>query len=292
MSASNPSAGAAAEPFELPSAFRSHALLTPDEEISLAKAAQSGDARARRRLIEANLRLVISISRRYRGLGLGPEDLVQEGIIGLVRAAERFDWRLGYRFSTYATWWIRQAMQRALANDGRAIRLPLHIGERRRLLERLRSELRARLGREPTVEELAAEAGLTPRKVELALEVPDTTSLEAVLSPRDDAPWLETLPDEHAVDPELIVERTQERLRVRTAVAALPPRERTTIVLHFGLDGQPCTLKEVAASLGVTRERARKIEEHALSRLATSLGAPERKHRAAAGRTPAAAGSL
>jgi RNA polymerase primary sigma factor len=187
MGASNPSAGAAAEPFELPSAFRSHALLTAEEEVSLAKAAQSGDVRARRRLIEANLRLVVSISRRYRGLGLGPEDLVQEGIIGLVRAAERFDWRLGYRFSTYATWWIRQAIQRALANDGRAIRLPLHIGERRRMLERLRSELRARLGREPTVVELAAEAGLTPHNVELALEVPDTTSLEAVLSPQGDA---------------------------------------------------------------------------------------------------------
>ena len=268
-----PSGGSgAAEPVELPSAFRSHDLLTAEEEISLARAAQGGDARAKRRLIESNVRLVVSISRRYRGLGLGSEDLVQEGIIGLVRAAERYDWRLGYRFTTYATWWIRQAMQRALAKDGRAIRLPLHVGERRRALERLRSELRAELAREPNVDELTAVAGLTPRQVELALEAPEaTTSLDAALSPGGDALWLETLPDEHAADPELIVERAQERSMVRAAVAALPPRERTTIVLHFGLDGQPHTLDEVAVSLGVTRERARQIEEHALARLARSL---------------------
>jgi RNA polymerase primary sigma factor len=247
-----------------------HPLLTAAEEVALAKRIERGDVEAKHRMVESNLRLVVSIAKRYRGMGLPFLDLIQEGAIGLDRAAERFDWRRGHKFSTYATWWIRQRVQRALSNNARTIRIPVHALERRRKVEVVKLQLEAKLGRRPNREELAAAAGLSRKSLDEVLDMARATaSLNQPLGSHDSEqielgelladPRSETLDDK--------IERDQRRLSVRRALAELPDRERLVLERHYGLNGAPETLQAIGTNLGVTRERARQLEAHALSTL-------------------------
>jgi RNA polymerase primary sigma factor len=251
-------------------------LLTREEERELARRKDAGDEEAKRRLIECNLRLVMSITRTYTKAGVPLLDLIQEGNLGLIRAVEKFDYRMGYKLSTYATWWIRQAVTRALADQGRTIRLPVHVAEQVRRLLRLRRQLAQKLNREPTAAELALSADLPEDRVVELLELVDApVSLD---SPVGDGESLygDLIEDMHAAQPD---ERTAERSQsteLAAALAQLNARMRRVLTLRFGLDGEsPHTLEEVGAVLGVTRERVRQLETRALRELRTiapSLG--------------------
>jgi RNA polymerase primary sigma factor len=244
-------------------------LLTAAEEVELAKRIERGDVEAKNRMITSNLRLVVSVARRYQGHGLPLGDLIQEGIIGLVRAVEKFDWRKGFKFSTYAVWWIRQAVQRAVANQSRTIRIPVHVNERRQKLSRARRELVARHGREPTEDELAKAAGLPLDHVRDAL---DAAQALAILDQPVGDEGGASLGDLYAAEQQAPEEEADELIRreaVRQAVAALPDRERQVIELRFGLDDDgPVSLEEIGRRLGITRERVRQLEQEALTRLA------------------------
>jgi RNA polymerase primary sigma factor len=247
---------------------RNWPLLTPAEEIELAKQIERGDLVAKERMVNSNLRLVMSIARRYQGQGLSMGDLVQEGTLGLIRAVEKFDWRKGFRFSTYATLWIRQSIQRGLENSGRTIRLPVHVGQRARKVARARRELTAKLGREPSDEELAEETGL---ELELVLEAAkadrEPTSLDLPVGD-DGETSLGALIATDEAGPHEEVADTLRHEAVQKAIDTLPDKERTVIHLRFGTGGEPPqTLSEVGRRLGLSSTRARELEEQALRRL-------------------------
>jgi RNA polymerase primary sigma factor len=245
-----------------------HALLTAAQEVELSKRIERGDMQAKQRMIQSNLRLVVSIAKNYRNQGLPFLDLIQEGTLGLIRAVEKFDWRRGYKFSTYATWWIRQAVARALADKARTIRMPVHIVERLQKLNKAERILWTQLGREPTLEEIAEEASLPieqAREVKAAAHA--STSLDQPVGETEDAVFGDFVacgdpqPDEE-------VEVSLRSQALARALGALTDRERAVLILRYGLDNaEPRTLEEIGRTLDLTRERVRQIEGHALKRL-------------------------
>jgi RNA polymerase primary sigma factor len=247
-------------------------LLTAAEEVELAKRVERGDREAKDRMITSNLRLVVSVARRYQGHGLPLGDLIQDGIIGLVRAVEKFDWRKGFKFSTYAVWWIRQAVQRAVANQSRTIRIPVHVNERRQKLGRARRDLVAKHGREPTPEELAEATDLPLGHVIDALEAAEAAAILDQPVGEDGGASLGDLYAAEQLAPEEEADEMLRREAVRQAVATLPERHRAVIELRFGLaDNEgPVSLEEIGRRLGITRERVRQLEKEALTRLADS----------------------
>ena len=234
-------------------------LLTLEEEVSLGELAKAGDRRARTRLIERNLRLLVAVAKRYRGMGLPIEDLIQEGNLGLIKAAEKFDPDLGYRFSTYAVWWIRQAIQRAVADKSRAIRLPVHMWEKLRKVGRATNKLYAELGREPTDEEVAERLGWTVEEVLRATSAtPDASSLDQAVSEDGAIELGDFVEDELASNTLDAVISEMEALQLKEAIERLPKRARYVLVRRHGLDDRDhATLAELAAELGLTRERVR-----------------------------------
>src|ERR1043166_5767497 len=251
-------------------------LLTPQEERELARRKDAGDEAAKRRLIECNLRLVMSITRNYTKAGVPLLDLIQEGNLGLIRAVEKFDYKLGFKLSTYATWWIRQAVTRALADQGRTIRLPVHVADQVRRLMRARRQLAQKLNREPTMEELAKESGFPEKRVQELLDlVEDPVSLETPAGDGESM-YADLIEDIHSERPD---ETTSQKLRgkeLAEALLRLNPRMRRVLSLRFGLDGEPPqTLEEVGAGLGITRERVRQLESRALREL--RVAAPDRE---------------
>jgi RNA polymerase primary sigma factor len=252
-------------------------LLTREEERELARRKDAGDEAARQRLIESNLRLVMSVARNYARADVPLLDLIQEGNLGLMRAVEKFDYKLGYKLSTYATWWIRQSITRALVDQGRTIRLPLHVADEVRRLLRTRRQLAQKLNREPTLPELSAEAAQPEERVHELLELIETpVSLETPVGDGESL-YGDLLEDVRASAP---LEFTADKARAKELVVALgtlEPRLRRVVSLRFGLDGgTPCTLDEIGADVGVTRERVRQLETRALRQL--RLAAPGLAH--------------
>ena len=248
-------------------------LLTAAEEVALSKRVERGDLAAKEKMINSNLRLVVSIAKRYRGHGVSLLDLVQDGVIGLNRAVEKFDWRKGYKFSTYATWWIRQAVQRSISGQSRTIRVPTHVHERRQTLARHARTLEAQLGRPATHAELSEATGLALKHVDEALGVPEArVSLNQRVGSEQEGELGDLFADENADDPG---ERAEEGLRrhaVRRALAELPDSERRVLELRFGIDGEPHSLDSIGAELGLTRGAVRELEAEALAKLSQTLG--------------------
>jgi RNA polymerase primary sigma factor len=243
-------------------------LLTAGEERALAQLKDEGDEEAKKRLIEGNLRLVMSITRNYTKAGVPLLDLIQEGNLGLIRAVEKFDWRMGYKLSTYATWWIRQAVTRALADQGRTIRLPVHVADQVRRVMRARRILSQKLNREPVLREIAAESGFTEAKVrDLLALIEDPISLETPVGDGESV-FADLIEDDNADLPEETTAETMRSTELTLALEALNPRMRIVIARRFGLDGQtPQTLEQVGSELGITRERVRQLESRALREL-------------------------
>ena len=242
-------------------------LLTHEEEIDLSNAAKRGDKRARQKLVEKNLRLVVSVAKKYRGYGLPFEDLIQEGNIGLMKAVEKFDPDRGYRFSTYATWWIRQAVQRAVADKGRTIRVPVHMTEKIRKVSRAYNELSAELEREPAEEEVGGRLGWTIDEVRLTMEaMPDATSLDQPVGSEDasSSQLGDFVEDERASDTPGEVMREMETDHLKEAIERLPERARYVLVRRYGLDDRdPATLAELGDELEISRERVRQLQREA-----------------------------
>jgi RNA polymerase primary sigma factor len=243
-------------------------LLTAAEERELARLKDEGDEAAKRRLIECNLRLVMSITRNYTKANVPLLDLIQEGNLGLIRAVEKFDYKLGYKLSTYATWWIRQAITRALADQGRTIRLPVHVAEQVRKVMRARRVLAQKLNREPTQEEVAKEAGFAPERVQELLElVEDPVSLETPVGDGESL-YGDLIEDTKSDRPDTTTAENLRAVELAAALEELNPRMRLVLARRFGLDGEPPqTLEEVGHSLGITRERVRQLESRALREL-------------------------
>jgi RNA polymerase primary sigma factor len=249
-----------------------HPLLTAAEEVELAQRVERGDREARDRMVTANLRLVISIARRYQGMGLSLLDLVQEGVLGLIRAVDKFEWRRGFKFSTYATWWIRQGIQRALSSKAREIRIPENVVELERRVLRAERDLAAELGRRPTEDEIARAAAIsTDRLRDLRQVARAVTSLDRPVGSDEDTSLGELLPAAGA-GPEEVVSVSLSEQMLREAVAALPDLERQVVELRYGIGagGEPSSLREVGRRLGLSPQRTRRIEIAALERLAVS----------------------
>jgi RNA polymerase primary sigma factor len=245
-----------------------HRLLTPAEETELAQRIEKGDLAAKERMINANLRLVVSIAKKYQGTELTLLDLIQEGILGLIRAVEKFDWRRGYRFSTYATWWIRQAVERGMDAKARSIKLPINLVRMQRKVARAENTLGAKLDRPPTDAEIAREAGIDVDTLDALRDAARTvTSLDRPLGPEDDAAFGDLIPSD-GPGPEDVVHISLREQALRRALEELPARERTVVAMRYGIGGgEPTPLREIGRRLGITPERVRQIESKALGRL-------------------------